>query len=309
MKTNLLGKTNLHVSKIGFGCAPLGNEYGDLDNTEAIQSVHAAIDHGINFFDTSPYYGRTLSETRLGEALKGKRDKVILATKGGRFGASAEGGFDFSYNSVISMCEASLKRLQTDVIDVYQLHDIEFGRKEIVINEGIPALFDLKKAGKVRFIGVTGYPVDLLHEIITTHELDVTLSYCHFNLQNQSLHKQLLRAARERNMGVINASITGMGLLTPQGPQSWHPASNHIKATCQEAADYCAERGVSIAQLAIQYALQNDQTDTTLLGTRTAAELESSIDFLDRPIDKEILQAVQTILEPALDQTWPSGFY
>ncbi|MEM9774332.1 MAG: aldo/keto reductase [Chloroflexota bacterium] len=309
MKTNLLGKTELSVSKIGFGCAPLGNEYGNLDNTEAIRSVHAAIDHGINLFDTSPYYGRTLSETRLGEALKGKRDKVILATKGGRFDVAAETGFDFSYDSIINMCEASLKRLQTDVIDVYQLHDVEFGRKEVVINEAIPALFDLKKAGKVRFIGVTGYPVDLLHEIITTHELDVTLSYCHFNLQNQTLHQQLLPAARERNMGVINASITGMGLLTPQGPQSWHPASDHIKAACKVAADYCAEHGVSIAQLAIQYALQNDQTDATLLGTRTTAELESSIGLLHRPIDEEILRAVQTILEPALNQTWPSGFY
>ena len=307
MKINTLGKTYLSVSKIGFGCAPLGNEYGDLDNAEAIQSVHAAVDRGINFFDTSPYYGRTLSETRLGEALKGKRDQVIVATKGGRFDAAAETGFDFSYDSIISMCEASLKRLQTDFIDVYQLHDIEFGQKEVVSNEGIRALFDLKKAGKVRYIGVTGYPVSLLHEMITTHDLDVTLSYCHFNLQNQLLHDQLLPAARERDMGIINGSVTGMGLLTPQGPQPWHPASEQVKATCRVAADYCAEQGVSLAHLAIQYALQNDQTDVTLLGTRTTAELESSIGLLERPIDPTLLQAVQTILEPALNLTWPSG--
>lgn len=87
---NSFGNTGLQISKMGFGCAPLGNEYGGLDETEAIRVVHDAIDAGINFFDTSPYYGRTLSETRLGNALKGKRDKVILATKGTKPGTSAE---------------------------------------------------------------------------------------------------------------------------------------------------------------------------------------------------------------------------
>ena len=78
---NTLGKTGLQVSKMGFGCAPLGNEYGDLDKSEATRSVHAAIDGGINFFDTSPYYGRILSETRQGQALRGKLHQVVLATK------------------------------------------------------------------------------------------------------------------------------------------------------------------------------------------------------------------------------------
>ncbi len=309
MKMSALGKTGLQVSKIGFGCAPLGNEYGELDQAEALHAVHAAIDHGINFFDTSPYYGRTLSETRLGEALKGKRDQVVVATKGGRFSAELESGFDFSYNSIISMCEASLKRLQTDVIDVYQLHDIEFGKKEIVLNEAIPALYDLKKAGKVRFIGATGFPVDYLHEVITQADLDLTLSYCHFNLQNQALHRKLLPAARERNMGIINASVTGMGLLTPQGPQPWHPASDNIKSVCKRAADYCTEQGVSIAQLAIQFALHRDDCDVTLLGTRTTAELESSVGLIDQSPDPDLLEQVLKILEPVANLTWPSGYH
>src|SRR5688500_5193576 len=140
-----LGKTGLKVSKMGFGCAALGNEYGGIDDGEGIRAVHAAIDSGINFFDTSTYYGRGVSETRLGEALRGRRDQVIIATKGGRFDAPMETGFDFSYDNIIRMCEASLKRLQTDVIDVYQLHDIEFADKAQVINEGIPGLHTLKE--------------------------------------------------------------------------------------------------------------------------------------------------------------------
>ena len=110
---NTLGKTGLQVSQMGFGCAPLGNEYGELDHREAIRSVHAAIDGGINFFDTSPYYGRTLSETRLGRALVGKRHQVVLATKGGRFDKLLETGFDFSYQSIMRMCEESLQRHQS----------------------------------------------------------------------------------------------------------------------------------------------------------------------------------------------------
>ena len=233
----------------------------------------------------------------------------MLATKGGRFDADLEAGFDFRYQNIINMCDASLQRLQTDVIDVYQLHDIEFGRKEVVLNEGIPALLELKKQGKVRFIGVTGYPVNFLSEIISTTDLDITLSYCHFNLQNQTLHHRLHPIAHERQMGVINASVTGMGLLTPQGPQPWHPASDEIKATCKKAADYCTDQGVSMAQLAIQYALHNDKCDVTLLGTRTTAELESSIDLVDQPLNFDLLKQVQNILQPSVNQTWPSGYY
>ena len=248
-----------------------------------------------------------MSESRLGQALEGKRDQVVLATKGGRFDAAANTGFDFSYNSIIQMCEESLKRLKTDYIDVYQLHDIEFGRKEVVLNEGIPALQELKRSGKVRFIGVTGYPVGLLDEIINATDLDVTLSYCHFNLQNQTLHDQLLGTVKSKKMGLINASVTGMGLLTAQGPQPWHPAMPQIKAVCAQAAEYCAAEGISLAQLAIQFALHHDKADTTLLGTRTTEELESSIDLLSRPINQDHLDAVHAILKPISGLTWASG--
>src|SRR5687767_12989355 len=119
-----LGKTGLKVGKMGFGCAALGNEYGGIDDGEGIRAVHVAIDSGINLFDTSAYYGRGVSEARLGEALHERRNQVIIASKGGRFDEPLETGFDFSYDGIIRMCEASLKRLQTDVIDIYQLHDI-----------------------------------------------------------------------------------------------------------------------------------------------------------------------------------------
>src|SRR5687768_5440938 len=98
------------------------------------------MDAKINFFDTSTYYGTGLSETRLGQALVGKRDQVVVASKGGRFDRPMDTGFDFSYDGILRMCEASLKRLQTDHLDIYELHDIEFGDKAQVVNEAIPAI-------------------------------------------------------------------------------------------------------------------------------------------------------------------------
>lgn len=292
---NNLGKTGLTVSKIGFGCAALGNEYGDLDQVEGVRAVHTAIDYGINFFDTSPYYGRTLSETRLGKALKGKRDQVILATKGGRFEQSAETGFDFSYDGILAMCEASLSRLKTDYIDVYQLHDIEFGDKGQIINEAIPALFKLKEMGKVRHIGVTGYPLSLLCEMVETQELDVVLSFAQFNLINQAMHDDLLLATLKKQTGLINASITNMGLLTAQGAQDWYPVPQSVRDIAKKMGAYCQRHGVDITDLAIQFALQHDKADVTLLGTRTVQELSSSVALLNKEIDEDHLQAVLII--------------
>ena len=301
-----LGKTGLNVSSIGFGCAPLGDEYGALSDGEATAVVHHAIDSGINFFDTSPYYGRTRSEIRLGEALKGKRDQIVLATKGGRFDSELESGFDFSYQSIIQMCEDSLQRLQTDWIDVYQLHDIEFGLPEAVA-EGVRALGDLKKQGKVRFIGVTGFPVTLLKQMAEINELDVTLSYCHGNLLNDRLQDVLVPIVKQNRMGLINASITHMGILTPQGEQSWHPASDTIKQAGRQAADFCAKRGVSLAELAIQFALRQPNVDVTLLGTKTLNELRQTLALIGKPIDEAVLTAVKAILKPVHNQSWPSG--
>ena len=308
MKINTLGKTGLQVSQIGFGCAPLGDIYGSITAAEGVRAIHHAIDAGINFFDTSTYYGETLSEIRLGEALKGKRDQVVLATKGGRFGMELETGFDFSYDSIIRMCEESLQRLQTDWFDVYQLHDIEFGKPEVVA-EGVRALFDLKQQGKVRFIGVTGFPVELLRDMAAAHDFDVTLSYCHGNLMNQKMDEVLVPTVKAKGMGLINASVTHMGVLTPQGAQDWHPAPNEVKAAGRRAADYCAAHGASLPELAIQYALQNQNVDVTLLGTRTKAELESSLKLAKKPIDEAVLAEVQSIIDPVKNMSWASGYW
>src|ERR1700730_15846431 len=130
MEYRKLGGTGLEVSMLGFGASPLGNVFGTTDPTEGKRAVHLAIDRGINFFDVSPYYGLTLAEDRLGEALVGSRDKVVLATKCGRYGADH---FDFSARRVTASIDESLKRLRTDYVDLLQAHDVEFGDVQQII--------------------------------------------------------------------------------------------------------------------------------------------------------------------------------
>src|SRR5450631_4194396 len=124
MEYRQLGETELKISILGFGASPLGNAFRATDPAEGKAAVHLAVERGINFFDSSPYYGLTLAETRLGEALAGRRDRVILATKCGRYGFSE---FDFSAKRVIASMDESLRRLQTDYVDLFQAHDVEFG--------------------------------------------------------------------------------------------------------------------------------------------------------------------------------------
>ena len=114
MEHRTLGRTGLRVSPIGFGASPLGNEFGEISEAETTRAVHRAIYSDINFFDVSPYYGRTLAESRLGQALSGKRDKIVLATKCGRYDTN---GFDFSADRVRLSIDESLRRLRTDYVD------------------------------------------------------------------------------------------------------------------------------------------------------------------------------------------------
>lgn len=296
------------LPRIGFGCAGLGNEYGGLTDDDATAVVHHAIDKGITYFDTSTYYGRGLSEERLGRALAGCRDQIVLATKGGRFDAPLETGFDFSYDGIVGMCEASLRRLRTDRLDVYQLHDIEFGDKGEVFGEAVRALIDLKAAGKALQIGVTGYPLPLLAEAVETFPLDVVLSYCRYNLMDRSLQEHLVPAARRRGTAVINGSILHMGLLSERGPQPWHPATERAKDVAARVRDHCRDAGIPLSALAVQFALANDDVALTLLGASSIATLDSALAAAEAPMEEDLLMEIEAVIGTEnLNLAWASG--
>jgi L-galactose dehydrogenase len=307
MHYETLGRTGLVVSSIGFGAATLGEEYGPVDATTGRRAVDAAIDHGINFFDVSPYYGRTLAEERLGEALRGKRANVILSTKVGRYDRFPPEGFDFSAGRVVRSIEESLRRLRTDVIDLYLAHDIEFGSCEMILGETLPALRKLKEEGKIRAFGITGYPPDLLREVGERGEVDVVLSYCHSNLLNTRMDAVLGPLVRSRGTGLINASPLHMGVLTQEGAPAWHPAPPEVLSAARAAAALCAARGSDLAEVALSFALGRGTAASTLVGMRTETEVLANLRTLEAPADAALLEEVRQLLAPVQDVEWPSG--
>jgi L-galactose dehydrogenase len=277
-----------------------------VDEADSIRAVYVSLERGINFIDVSPFYGLTKAETVLGKALKSiARDKFILATKVGRYGRAMK-DFDFSAPRVTASVDESLKRLGVDHVDLIQAHDIEFGDLSQVIGETIPALRKLQKAGKARFVGVTGLPLSALRTVVEATPIDTILSYCHHELNDTAL-TELIPVLKKHRVGIINASPLGMGLLSDRGTPTWHPASEAIKETCASAAAHCRVRGASIEKLAVQYSLTNPDIATTLVGSANPKEMEQNISWATEPIDQILLAEVLAILKPVHNVTWPSG--
>jgi L-galactose dehydrogenase len=303
----ILGKTVLKVSIIGFGASPLGEEFGQIVPEEGEKAVKYAIDRGINYFDVSPYYGRTLAEERLGEFLKGQRDKIILATKVGRYGTYLPDGFNFSAQRVIKSVEESLKRLKTDYIDIFQIHDIEYAKKKQIIEETLPAMFKLKRQGKVRFVGITGYPLTLLKEMAETQEIDTVLSYCRYNLLDTTMDDILTPVVKKRNIGLINASPLHMRALTEKGAPGWHPAPEKVLKGAMEAVKYCKEKGVNISDLALQFALSHEYMAVTLVGMSKVEHVKDNLNNVGVKPDPDLLKKIREIIQPVTNIYWKVG--
>jgi L-galactose dehydrogenase len=309
MRYHQLGRTGLTVSALGFGAATLGDEYGTLDAAEGKRAVDAALDAGMNLFDVSPYYGRTLAEERLGRWLEGKREGVVLCTKVGRYDRDPPAGFDFSATRVLRSVEESLARLRTDVIDVFLAHDIEFAPLELILGETLPAMRRLKDEGKVRFIGVSGFPLEVLRDAVEGAELDVVLSYCHYDLLNTRLATVLAPAVTARSVGLISASPLHMGVLTSGGPPPWHPAPAEVLEAGRRAAAWCRERGLDLAEIALRFAAANPHAASTLVGVRTAAEVAVNLRALEPDPHPEMTAELRALLAPVRDREWPSGLW
>ena len=314
MNYNILGKTGIQVSKLGFGAASLGSMYRDVDESEGIRAVHTAFDLGINYFDVSPFYGGTAAENVLGKALKTMpRDKYLIATKTGRFskpdcGLFRDTEFDFSRKRIFTAFEESCRRLHVDYLDFLQLHDIENVNLDIIIEESIPALVELKRRGKIRCCGITGYPLKIFREILTkTDDVDTILTFCHYSMNDNSL-LEIMSMLKEKEIGIVNASVLSMGLLTNSKKKAdWHPAPDDVRDACRKAAEHCLKNGTHIAKLALQYSAANDDIHTILLGTADPEHVKDSVAFVDEPIDETLIGQVLEILEPIHNEVWLQG--
>jgi len=249
----------------------------------------------------------------LGKALKTlmvPRDQYVVSTKCGRY---AE-GFDFSAQRVTQSIDESLARLNLDYVDILQCHDIEFGSLDQIVNETIPALQKLKETGKVRYIGITGLPLNVFTYVldrVPPGSVDVILSYCHYSINDTSL-EDLLPYLKSKGVGVITASPLSMGLLTENGPPEWHPAPSELKSACAAAAAHCKAKGKNISKLALQYSLKNKDIASVLVGMNSVQQVRENIAATveveeGQCIDQELLEEVEAIISPVKNLTWPSG--
>ncbi|ETV72390.1 hypothetical protein, variant 3 [Aphanomyces astaci] len=290
------------VNGVALGSVGLGGLYQDLPGeavTIAVETFETAFPRGVRLIDTAPWYNN--AEDVVGQALRRvqtPRHEYYLATKVGRYRSDKHpnGEFDYSRSRIRQSVQDSLAKLGTTYLDVVYLHDVEFVDRDTVLHEAIPALAELQAEGVIKLIGICGYPLDVLDDIVqrSPRPLQVVQSYSHLTLQNDAL---LTKAASWHAKGivVINAAPLSMGLLTSRGPPAWHPASSALRASCAAALTWLAsvefateQQKPSVEGLAIQYALDaqkehHNVVTTMVVGSMGEAEVLSSIRARDNP--------------------------
>ena len=295
MERRPLGKTGLTLPVLSFGASSLGQEFRQVDVNEALRSVQVALDCGMDFIDTSPYYGRGMSEVLLGVALRDvPRDRYLLCTKLGRY---APQHFDFSARRVAESVDVSLERMKVDHLDVILCHDIEFVDMRQIVDETLPALRRIQKQGKVRFVGVSGYPMKMFRYVLDRTDLDVILSYNHYTLQNTML-ADLVPYLKQKGVGIMNAAPFSARLLTNAPLPKWHKATPQVREVARRAADHCAKRGSDIARLALQFSIRHPDLATCITGSASPQRIAEWARWVAEPIDEQLLKEVLEILKP-----------
>jgi L-galactose dehydrogenase len=296
LPTRPLGKTGLDLPILSFGASSLGAEFRNVEMSEVFASVHAALELGMNLIDTSAYYGRGMSEVLLGIALKDiPRDQYMLCTKLGRYDVDH---FDFSAKRVAESIDVSLHRLRTDHLEIVLCHDIEFVALEQIIEETLPAVRKAQQAGKVRAVGISGYPMKVFNEVASKTDLDCIMSYNQYTLQNTRLVDDVLPQLKSKGVGVMNAGPFAARLLTNAELPSWHKDSAEVQQAARLAAQLCQRRGVDIAKLALQFSCNHPDLATTVAGSANPSNIRKWAEWISEPIDEELLADVLKVLEP-----------
>src|SRR5262249_55208000 len=222
------------------------------------------------------------------------RDSYYLGTKLGRYDLRH---FDFSARRVVESIDVSLHRMGVTHLDIILCHDIEFVDMVQVVEETLPALRKIQQQGKVRFVGVSGYPMHLFRYVLDRADLDVILSYNHYTLQNTML-ADLVPYLKGKGVGIMNAAPFSARLLTNAALPAWHKATPEVRAICRRAAEHCATQGVDIAQLALQYSLAPDDMATCIDGSANPENVKKWVEWSEKPADPKLLGEILEILRP-----------
>ncbi len=295
MERRKLGNTDLELPVISYGASSLGQEFRRVTIDEALRSCRVALELGMNFIDTSPFYGRGMSEVLLGQLLRDlPREEFILGSKLGRYDLEH---FDFSAKRVTESIDVSLHRMGVEYLDIILCHDIEYVEMQQIVDETLPAIQSIRDAGKVRYIGFSGYPMKIFPFIIDQIDVDVVLSYNNYHLQNTRF-ADLFPYLKEKGVGIMNAGPFCARLLTNAALPEWHKEPEKVREACKKAADHCSAKGVDIAQLAVQFCVAQKDIATTVAGSANPDNVHNWAKWAEAPVNEELLAEVLAILEP-----------
>ena len=286
MKRRPLGHSGLEVSVIGFGCMSLGEDHGANERL-----IHAALDRGINFFDTADLYQHGENEVTLGRALRGRRQRAIVATKVGNQWRADGSGWDWNPRKayIKASVAGSLKRLQTDVIDLYQLHG---GTIDDPTDEAIEAFEELKAAGVIRHYGISSIrPNVIARWVERSHLASVMMQY---SLLDRRPEEECLALLRGQHVGVVVRGGVAKGLLASKPPADYLDHDRAGVESVQGALDRAAGDGTR-AQAAIRYCLADPAVSTVACGIRTLEQLNDNAGAADLPpLDADTLEVLRS---------------
>ena len=315
MQYRNFGKSDLITSAIGFGGWPMGRgHYGSFDDDEVVDSVHWAIDHGVTLFDTAAVYGSGEGEKLLGKALKGKRDKVVLVSKGGLLEGERQPGTRVPRNSsrehLTQNLEDSLKRLQTDYLDLYLVHWPDETRP---FSEPMEAFVDFQEQGKIRYGGVSNFSPDQMKDCLET--FPIICNQVGYHLFDIRPEEQIFPFCQEQGLGTMAYGSLAHGLLTGTmtpdtefADDDWRRGlmafgqplfkGEQFLANLNKVEDLkelASGNNKTVAQLAVAWVLSNPAISVALVGTRKPSEIEENIQAADWVLSEDEREEVLEI--------------
>ena len=326
MQTRKLGSQGLEVSALGLGCMGMSDFYGERDNserdeTESVATIHRALELGLNFLDTADMYGPFTNEELVGRAIAGRRNEVILATKFGNE-RRADGSFvgvNGRPEYVRACCDASLKRLQTDHIDLYYQHRVD---SSVPIEETVGAMSELVGAGKVRYLGLSEAAPDTIRRAHKVHPISALQT--EYSLWSRETEAEILPLLRELEIGFVPYSPLGRGFLTGQitsfdnlpeddyrrnAPRFQGENFDKNLQLVKKIEEMAQTRGIKASQLALAWVLAQGDDIVPIPGTKRRNYLEENLGALTVQLSPEDFAQIDDIfpIDAALGTRYPEA--